>query len=195
MDFFYKTRLYLNLLRYRGLRKKKHYSRWGEDLFLIKYFKNVNKGRYIDIGAFHPFRGSNTYLLHQKGWKGINIDINKISIDLFDIARPKDVNLNLAVSDEEKKIEIFQDKELGKMNTINPKFASFFLKKYNTNNIKSYKLNNILKKYSFNQTEFELMDIDSEGSEYSILKNFNFKKYKFKIILIEVILSFQLGEV
>ena len=186
MNIFYKIKLYLQLLRYRGLKERSQYSRWGEDSFLVDYFKNTSNGRYIDIGSFHPFRGSNTYLLYKKGWSGINIDINKISIDLFKLARPNDINLNLAISDTNKKIKIYQTKDLGKMNTINLKFASFFLKNYHVRESHSYNLNDILCKYNTNKNNrFELIDIDVEGSEYQILKSLNFKKYSFKLILVE----------
>jgi len=186
MNIFYKIKLYLQLLRYRGLKERSQYSRWGEDSFLVDYFKNTSNGRYIDIGSFHPFRGSNTYLLYKKGWSGINIDINKISIDLFKLARPNDINLNLAISDTNKIIKIYQTKDLGKMNTISPKFASFFLKNYHVRESRSYNLNDILYKYNINKNNrFELIDIDVEGSEYQILKNLNFNKYSFKLILVE----------
>lgn len=185
MNIFYKIKLYLHLLLYRGLKKKSHYSRWGEDLFLIDYFKKTFNGRYIDVGAFHPYRGSNTYLLHDKGWNGINIDLNKISIDLFKLARPKDINLNLPISVEKKKIKIYEGKDLGKMNTINPRFASIFLKNIKVREAKPYNLNDILDKYNFKDNQFELIDIDIEGIEYEILKDLNFEKYSFKIILVE----------
>ena len=186
MNILYKIKLYLQLLRYRGLKEKPQYSRWGEDSFLINYFKDTSNGRYIDIGSFHPFRGSNTYLLYKKGWSGINIDLNKISIDLFKLARPNDINLNLAISDTNKKIKVYQTKDLGKMNTINLKFASFFLKNYHVKESRSYNLNDILCKYNTNKNNrFELIDIDVEGSEYQILKSLNFKKYSFKLILVE----------
>ena len=186
MNILYKIKLYLQLLRYRGLKERSQYSRWGEDSFLVDYFKNTSNGRYIDIGSFHPFRGSNTYLLYKKGWSGINIDINKISIDLFKLARPNDINLNLAISDTNKKIKVYQTKDLGKMNTINLKFASFFLKNYHVRESHSYNLNDILCKYNTNKNNrFELIDIDVEGSEYQILKSLNFKKYSFKLILVE----------
>ena len=186
MNIFYKIKLYLHLLRYRGLKEKLHYSRWGEDSFLINYFKDTSNGRYIDIGAFHPFRGSNTYLLYKKGWSGINIDLNKTSIDLFKLARPNDINLNLAISDANKKIKVYQTKDLGKMNTIDSKFASFFLKNYYVRESCSYNLNDILYKYNTSKNNrFELIDIDVEGSEYQILENLNFNKYSFKLILVE----------
>ena len=43
------------------------YSQFGEDLILSKYlkYKNIKKGKYLDIGAFHPRWSSNTHLLHQ----------------------------------------------------------------------------------------------------------------------------------
>ena len=186
MNIFYNIKLYLHLLRYRGLKEKLQYSRWGEDSFLVNYFKDTSNGRYIDIGAFHPFRGSNTYLLYKKGWSGINIDLNKTSIDLFKLARPNDINLNLAISDANKKIKVYQTKDLGKMNTIDPKFASFFLKNYHVRESCSYNLNDILYKYNATKNNrFELIDIDVEGSEYQILENLNFNKYSFKLILVE----------
>ncbi len=186
MNIFYNIKLYLHLLRYRGLKEKLQYSRWGEDSFLINYFKDTSNGRYIDIGAFHPFRGSNTYLLYKKGWSGINIDLNKTSIDLFKLARPNDINLNLAISEANKKIKVYQTKDLGKMNTIDPKFASIFLKNYHVRESCSYNLNDILYKYNASKNNrFELIDIDVEGSEYQILENLNFNKYSFKLILVE----------
>ena len=71
------------------------------------------------------------------------------------------------------------------MNTTNKFFASFFLKKYKLRKIQSDNLNNILKKYSNKNNRFNLIDIDAEGSDYSILKKINFKKYIFQLILIE----------
>ena len=96
------------------------------------------------------------------------------------------INLNLAISDANKKIKVYQTKDLGKMNTIDPKFASFFLKNYHVRESCSYNLNDILYKYNASKNNrFELIDIDVEGSEYQILENLNFNKYSFKLILVE----------
>ncbi|MBA1337505.1 MAG: Methyltransferase FkbM domain-containing protein [Pelagibacterales bacterium] len=183
MNIIYKIKLYLHLLIYRGLKEKFQYSQNGEDLFLIEYFKDVSKGHYIDIGAFHPFRSSNTYKLYKKGWSGINIDLSKKTIDLFELARPKDINLNLAVSDKKKKITIYQNKDMSKWNTINAKWASMYLKNPILREVDSDTLNNILENYNFKSNNFHLINIDAEGSELSILKNIDFDKYKFKLIL------------
>ena len=185
MSILYRIKLHLNLIRYRFFKRKSYYSKNREDIFLSNYFKNKTYGRYIDIGAYHPYRSSNTCLLNKRGWSGINIDISKTSIDLFNIARPKDINLNIAVADKKRKIHVYEKKKLGLMNTTNKSFAYFFLKKYKLRRIWSDSLNNILKKHSNKNNKFDLIDIDAEGSDYSILKKINFKKYSFKLILIE----------
>ena len=42
------------------------------------------------LERFHPIKNNNTNLLViKKGWSGINIDLDKINIDLFKISRPK----------------------------------------------------------------------------------------------------------
>ena len=61
---------------------------------------------------FHPIR-YNTYHLFKRGWRGTNIDINKTSIDLFNIARPKDKNICAAISDTSNEVDFFEDDILG----------------------------------------------------------------------------------
>ncbi len=49
------------------------------------------KGFYVDIGAHHPFRYSNTQFFYEKGWRGINIDATPGSMDRFKDFRPEDI--------------------------------------------------------------------------------------------------------
>ena len=79
---------------------KSSYSMHGEDIFISDILKHKYEGFYVDVGCYHPFEGNNTYLLYKKNWRGINIDVNPFSIELFNEARNKDININLAVSDK-----------------------------------------------------------------------------------------------
>ncbi|MCX6972888.1 MAG: hypothetical protein NTZ94_01095, partial [Verrucomicrobia bacterium] len=78
------------------------YSQFGEDTLIAEYLigKNFTKRKkfYVDLGAYHPSRFSNTKLLNLIGWMGINIDPNPDSIELFNHHRPNDINLNLGIS-------------------------------------------------------------------------------------------------
>jgi len=55
---------------------KKTYSMDGEDLIIFDYFKNKKEGFFIDVGCYHPYNGNNTKLLYDRGWSGINIDLD-----------------------------------------------------------------------------------------------------------------------
>ena len=159
---------------------------FGEDLIIDKIFKNKKKGTYVDVGCYHPIDGSNTYLLFKKGWSGINIDLNKVSIDLFEKARKKDINLNLAISNKSKKIKYYYRKNINMLNTINLKFAkNNFLKGFKTSFIQSYTLNSILKKKHFSK-KIDFLNLDIEGNEINALKSLDFKKYAPKVICIEI---------
>ena len=58
------------------------FSQYGEDTIIRKHF-NKSEGFYIDVGAHHPFRQSNTASLWLHGWQGVNVDANSESVEVF----------------------------------------------------------------------------------------------------------------
>ena len=92
-------------------------SQFGEDKKIIKIFENNYKGTYVDLGCFHPTRSNNTFKLYKKGWKGINIDLNPFTIDLFNFARPDDINICAAISNKETKKKLYFLGDLDSKNT------------------------------------------------------------------------------
>lgn len=79
---------------------RRSYSQEGEDLLLERLFSNGAPGVYVDVGAHHPFRFSNTYLFYRRGWRGVNIDANPGSMKPFRRWRSRDVNLEIGISEE-----------------------------------------------------------------------------------------------
>ena len=72
---------------------KKSYAISNVDLIIDRIFANKKKGVYIDVGCNHPIKYNNTYLLYKRGWNGINIDLDKLSIKEFNKFRKKDYNV------------------------------------------------------------------------------------------------------
>jgi FkbM family methyltransferase len=145
---------------------------------------NIKNGKYVDVGAFHPIKYSNTCLLFNKGWSGINIDLNPTSIDYFKILRPKDKNVCCAISNKEKKTRIFINNIFSPLNTISRKHAASL--NFDSKNelqffTKSRKFNNIVKK------KFNFLNIDIEGVDYQVLKSINLNKYRPNLICIEIL--------
>ena len=186
--FSYKIYLYYNLfIRHRSFLKKTQYSQWGEDLFINDFFKDKEKGFYFDVGCFHPIMYSNTCILFKKGWKGINIDINPTAIDLFNIARPDDLNLCTTIDEKKRDFKVFFDDHFSPINTLNENYFKVFKKKYFQNpsfkKIQSKSINEILEKSHF--TDINFLNIDVEGMDFIILKQLLPYKIKPNLISIE----------
>ena len=166
--------------------KKISYSYGGVDSLVLNIFKNQEKGFYLDIGCGHPIKNNNTYLLNKKGWSGINIDLDEENIDLFNAYRTKDVNLAVAVSDKEGEANLYFYHNKSALNTISKENADFQKAKVSEiKKIKTQTINKIIENSPFKDRKIDFLSVDVEGSELSVLKNFDFKKYSPKVIVVE----------
>jgi FkbM family methyltransferase len=176
---------FISILKRKIRYKKASYAFNGVDLIIEYIFKKEKKGIYLDIGSQHPISNNNTYLLYKKGWSGINIDLDKKNIDLFKIARPKDINLNYAISDAKGVTDLFFYHESSPINTLNRQVSSY--QKATVKEIKKVKtftLNYILNKLNFDK-QIDYMNLDVEGFELKVLNGFDIQKYKPKVISVE----------
>ena len=76
----------------------KTYSSQIEDL-LIRHLLPYDYGHYVDVGAFHPVKQSNTYSLYLRGWDGVLIEPQPAYTRLLREHRPRDICVEKAVSD------------------------------------------------------------------------------------------------
>ena len=176
---------YLNLYRRKYKYKKISYSLNAVDLIIDYIFKNKNNGFYLDVGSQHPISNNNTYLLFKRGWSGINIDLDKKNIDLFNTARPNDINLNSAISSDvaEKKLYFYHDKSpINTLNKVVSDFQTASVKEIKR--IKTTTLDIALQNLKFNN-KIDYMNLDVERHEMDIFKAFNLSLYKPSVISVE----------
>jgi len=72
------------------------YSQHGEDVWLFEQIRSMQLSPndiYVDVGANHPTRISNTYLLYRRGFRGVVIEPNAELLRLHRMVRPRDVAL------------------------------------------------------------------------------------------------------
>ena len=188
MNIYEKIRMFHNIyFKNNFFINKKTYSMDGEDLFIKNFFKD-KIGLYVDVGAYHPLELSNTYLLHKRKWKGINIDINPLSIDYFNFLRPNDINLNLGVAKKNSTKMMYFQKNKSPLNTLNLSHAKkIFSNKFKKKKIKTKTLTTILDNTKFKEKEIDFLNIDTEGNDLEVLQSLDFKKYIPKLICIELI--------
>ena len=189
---FFKNFYYFYNIYIRNYKYLTNGSQFGEEKFILSFFEKKYKGKFVDIGCFHPTRHNNTYAMYKKGWNGINIDLNPLTIELFNFFRDKDININAAISDIEKIKSAYFIDELNTQNTLETNHLSFLKNHHGVKDeeisikeIKTKRLDLILDKYNFDNIDF--MNIDVEGHELNILNSIDFLKYKIKFICIEMI--------
>ena len=166
------------------------YSQNGEDLILNRLLENKEKGFFIDVGAHHPIRFSNTYLFYKKGWSGINIDAMPGSMTKFNKIRPKDINIERGVGIKNDQLTFYQFNESA-LNTFCKEEALSKNKNgykiIKSNLIKVDTLENILDKYMPQNTPIDFLNVDAEGKDEEVLISNNWEKYKPKYLLIEIL--------
>lgn len=181
-----------------GFFGQKTYSQSGEDIILQHLFCEKKSGFYVDVGSNHPMRLSNTYILYKKGFRGINIDATPGSMKLFRKIRPKDINLEIPISDKEMELPyyMFNDSALNTFDDSwakdwinNSKYCNRGIKLLKTEKLKTATLTEVLDKYLPKNTQIDCLSVDVEGFDISVLKSLNFFKYKPKIIIVELFIE------
>ncbi len=176
----------------RNFKFLKNGTQFGEDKYIMNLFNKNFKGKFLDVGCYHPTRHNNTYLMYKSGWSGINIDLNPLTIELFNYMRPRDVNINTGVSDTETEKKLYFIDELNTQNTLDENQLDFLKSHHNVKDyeilekkIKTRNLNRILDDHKFYDIDF--MNLDIEGHELKVLETLDFDKIHIRYLCIEMI--------
>lgn len=169
---------------------KKFYSENGEDIFLQqRIFPSKINGFYVDVGAFHPKLLSNTYGLHKRGWRGINIEPNADALKLFRKYRKGDVNLQVGVATVPGTATYYRFSHAG-CNTLSPEYAEHMNKKSwsvptVTEQIVCERLDSIFAKHVPHGQTIDLLDVDVEGRDLDVLKSNDWARFRPLIVMVE----------
>jgi len=165
------------------------YSQIGQDRFVLEFFKNMENGYFVEIGASNGVTLSNTYLLEKNyNWKGVCIEAGVDEfVDLQKSRKSHCVN-KACYSKSGLKLEFVKKlngllsglKEHYDFDTWNEKCAP--TEKVYT--IETETLTDILDRLEAPKY-IHYMSIDTEGAEVEILKGIDFSKYTFGLLNVE----------
>lgn len=175
---------------------RRTYSQYGEDIFLAELLLEP-KGVYVDVGAFHPKYGSNTYRLWRRGWRGINIDVDSYKLRLFQRFRPDDINVQAAVSNENGQRVFYSQAggSYGSMSSLEPAFAADrgirLDREVIEQHVSAFTLNELLEKHLTSVNRFptdtiDLLSMDVEGHEMAVLQGLDLDRYRPRVICVEI---------
>lgn len=169
----------------------KSYSQEGEDMVLRRIFEGQPVGFFVDVGAHHPCRFSNTYFFYKCGWSGINIEPNPDAISAFQSIRPRDINLQFGVSDSPGQLTYYQFDEPA-LNTfdheiVKSRLARTPYKLKTTSEVSVKRLDAILAEHLPENTKIDFISIDVEGFDFAVLKSNDWDLYRPKCVLVEML--------
>lgn len=183
------------LLSILGPSGSRHWSQNGEDIVLERLFKGKTGGLYVDAGAHHPFRYSNTYMLHKRrGWSGINIDAKPENIEAFTRHRPDDVNIAAFLSDEAGETVQFKNFQGGLGSTGVPVERISEGRRHrieSQESLTTVTLESILCEHAPDK-DIDLLDVDVEGFDFRVLRSLDWSRREVSVVCVEDF-SFQLA--
>ena len=163
-------------------------SQLKQDLFVLSELGFKRNGYFVEFGATNGLYLSNTYLLEKKfGWLGIVAE--PLKSKYAELIRNRSCHIEdkcvwknsgellkfLEANDQDlSTIFEYQDKDLHRESRKNGQISD----------VETISLNDLLKKYNAPRL-IDYLSIDTEGSEFEILSNFNFEKYEFRVITVE----------
>ena len=187
------TRFYQTIIEIRWyLSPRKFYSQFGEDAVLLKLFdlygfESDKNNFYIDVGAGHPIRGSNTYFLYRLGLRGICIDANKFNIALHRFFRPRDISINAFVG-QGKSVNFWEfspyEYSTGD-SAIAKQLVKGGIKLISKTKKVSVPLKALIENHFDLNSRFILLSIDTEGFDFEVLQTNNWDKFRPKFVSVE----------
>lgn len=176
-------------------RSQRSFSSYGEDAILLgilsRYFLEFRKDlklSYIDVGAWRPISGSNTYWLYRRGLSGTVVEPNPHFKSLWKAARPRDNYLGVGCSSLEfEKLHIFHDNAAS--NTFDQSFAARISQEQSFPVVKSISvpcltLKSIVDQHLSLYAGPFLLDVDVEGKDFDVISTYEFPIGKRPILIL-----------
>ena len=164
------------------------YAQNFEDVILARALRSVDHGFYVDIGAWHPDRHSVTRHFYEEGWCGINVEPGRTYFGHLERQRPRDVNLNVVVSDRPGKVAFHEAPHSGlsgadegvietaRRHGIEP----------STYDVEAITLADLLARHA-GEREIHFLKIDVEGHEPLVLRSGDWARFRPWIVVVEAI--------
>ena len=162
------------------------YAQNFEDVMLARCFPGP-QGFYVDVGANDPDIDSVTRAFYERGWSGINIEPLAANFTQLRKRRPRDVNLHVAVGDEEGSITFYEIGKWHGYSTTDAAVAAQHRKdglRVIEHRTPVRRLASVLDEHASGRT-IDFLSVDVEGAELSVLAGADLQRHRPKLILAE----------
>jgi FkbM family methyltransferase len=160
-----------------------------QDSFVLTVLRKKRNGFFVEFGAGDGVRFSNSFMLEKEfGWSGILAEPNRTFAPKVAANRSCAVDDRCVWSATGESITFMDTVEYGELSTISQFARCDFHDRSRLRPIEyevtTVSLNDLLFQHHA-PTEIDYLSIDTEGSELSILRALDFKRWRFNVITVE----------
>lgn len=170
------------------------HSQNAEDIRLWRVFRTIENGFYVDIGAADPRVDSVTCLFYENGWSGINVEPSPC-FEALRSARPRDVNLNVAIGGSDDSVPFFLTYPYLGLSTIDPSTHAHVegvVERIEKVHVPQRRLASILREHAGDRT-IHFLKVDVEGAEGQVLASSDWKWFRPIVVIVESIETLSLA--
>jgi FkbM family methyltransferase len=171
-------------------------SQYGQDLFVIELLAGMRDGFFLDSGASDGVSANNTRLLEVSfGWKGICVEPNKNFFAAL-VRNRRCICLNCCLYDREGSVDFLEQANSlgGILDEYHPAHLQYAKNAFRipedaygrptTVHKTARTVRSVLREYGAPPV-IDYWSLDTEGSEFAILKGFPFDEYSFRVLTVE----------
>ncbi|MHB8731712.1 MAG: FkbM family methyltransferase [bacterium] len=162
------------------------YAQNFEDVYLARAFRDRRSGFYVDVGAWDPVRDSVTKHFYDLGWCGINIEPLPHLIRAFTAQRPRDRNLQGALSNQAGRATFYSVANGSGFSTLSAEIATSWARRglaAETIDIPVWTLADVYRMCRVRVVDF--LKIDVEGAEDAVIAGADWTAVRPRIVLVE----------
>ncbi|WP_098460590.1 FkbM family methyltransferase [Propionicimonas paludicola] len=162
------------------------YAQNQEDVVLYRALGGaVDRGHYLEVGAYHPSVKSTSYALYERGWRGILVEPQEEFAHLCRAMRPDDCVVQALIGDSTRDSVPFYRVSGGARSTMVPSVADSYPDRVTRTSSRMVTLNDLLRSAEWAREAFHFMVLDVEGAEANALRGIDLDEYRPWIIVVE----------
>lgn len=163
------------------------YSQYGEDALAFIALRPNRRGFYVDVGAYDPIDGSNTYKFYLHGWRGLTVEPNPAVRGQFRLFRGGDTHVSMGVSAAPSMLRYFEF-DIAMLNTTNEERAkSLEAAGYKIKRVREVAcdtLTAILDQHAPGR-HIDLLNVDCEGFDMEVMRSLDLNQRRPTVVMLE----------
>jgi FkbM family methyltransferase len=168
-----------------------YYGQGGEDFLVDRMLEGQTSGFFVEVGCIDGLRFSNTLSFEERGWRGICIEAHPDYIEALRRNRPNSIVVHCAAGEADDPAATFYANPRGSLSSLDrsreqhfkEKYSDFF-EGYQEQKVAKHRLDTLFDRLAVQEIDF--LSLDIEGYEVQAISGLDLRRYRPRIMVIEV---------